>query len=226
MNQEQKNFSEMLGELQQHFDAHRPFWSSVGPVADSIDRLANTRRELALGALVQNDGSGTKEAKDLALGLAAEKSYLMGRRVLAWAKKNARADIATAVDLNRAELAQGAEATLLERQRRIFQYAKDNRDQLADYKVTDESLDALDSALNTFAALRAGHKEKENHRIYSTARIEELIDKARAIIDILDDEVEGLIDNREFIDTYFIARRKTDRRATRAAMSDTAAPSA
>jgi hypothetical protein len=56
-----------------------------------------------------------------------------------------------------------------------------------------------------------------NHRIFSTANIEAQFEKSVHQLELLDDEVEGLIDNKEFVETYFIARRKTDRKATRAA---------
>ncbi|TCJ12658.1 hypothetical protein EPD60_15450 [Flaviaesturariibacter flavus] len=229
MNQEQDNFLEMLGNTQLHCDAHRPYWTHLLPVSESVQALTETKREIDLCALVQTDGtSGSKAAKDMALELSAGKSYTMGRRVLAWAKKTGRADVVAAVDFSKSDLLQGAEADLLQRHRLIHRYASDNKAELAAYQVTDEALTALETAINTFDALRGGYKEKGNHRIYCTGRIDELIGKAREILDILDDEVEGLIENKEFIETYFIARRKTDRRATRstAAAGSTAATGA
>jgi|GEM_PF-2574896 len=215
MNQEQLNSWTMMGDVKRHLEAHRSVWAASGPISESVAALEEVWREIELSQLVKADGSsGAKQAKDLALALAAGKAYKIGRRVLAWAKKQNQPEVAILVDHSRSELLQGAEEAMLNRQRQILQQARAHQAELAAYQVSDELLDGLEAAINTFATLRGGYSLKANQVIYSNARIEELLRKARTLLDILDDEVEGLIEDPGFIDQYKIARRITDRRAT------------
>ncbi|TCJ14550.1 hypothetical protein EPD60_11235 [Flaviaesturariibacter flavus] len=155
-------------------------------------------------------------AKNLALELCGDLTYVMGRRTFAWAMKNGRSSIAEAINFSETELSHGAEETLLNRFALVLKHAEENKRELAAYKVGDAAIEDLKRAIATFEILRGTRDEKQAHRIYSTALIEALGKKVRGVYVVLDAEVEGLIEDQQFIETYFIARRKTDRKATRA----------
>jgi hypothetical protein len=217
MTQEQQNRKDVLDNVCAHFENHPTAWSSVAPVAESIAALNSTRREIALSALVQADGSSAgTAAKNLALELCVEKAYLLCRRICAWGRKNGRTEVVQAVNFSESDLKYGAEDERIRRLELVIRYATENKTELAAYKVNDAAIDDLQTAVNTANALRGKRNDKMNHRIFSTANIEAQFEKSVHQLELLDDEVEGLIDNKEFVDTYFIARRKTDRKATRA----------
>ncbi|RYY89588.1 MAG: hypothetical protein EOO15_05805 [Chitinophagaceae bacterium] len=223
MEQEQLDDMATLAKVVGHFVAHKPVWEAVSPVAESVEQLLRYQHELKLSSFIQADGtSSDTRSKNLALGLAASMAYVMGRRIFAWAVKNGKTAIADAVNFSETDLSHGAKETLLNRYALLLKHAAENRAELAAYKVSDASIDDLNRAIATFETLRSGRNDKTNHRIYSTANIAGLLDKVRALYEVLDAEVEGLIENEEFIKTYFIARRKTDRKATRATEADEA----
>ncbi|RYZ20630.1 MAG: hypothetical protein EOO16_16005 [Chitinophagaceae bacterium] len=216
MTTDQQNRKDVIDNVCSHFDNHEPVWSAIGPVSESVAALKSTRQEIALSALVQADGSSAgTTAKNMALELCADKTYLITRRVCAWARKNGRADIVEAVDFSESDLKYGAEDDRIRRFELVIRYATENKTELAAYKVNDAAIDDLQTAVNTVNALKGKRSDKVNHRIFSTANIEAQFTKSVRIFETLDDEVEGLIENPEFIETYFIARRKTDRKATR-----------
>ncbi|RYY95194.1 MAG: hypothetical protein EOO11_16345 [Chitinophagaceae bacterium] len=217
MNQDQRNFKASLDDVLTHFNSHRTSWADLPPVVDSVAALTNVQAEVKLSAIIQEGvTTGDTGAKDMALRLSAAKAYTMSRRIYAWAAKNGKQGVLEAVDFSMTDLTQGAGETLLARHRAILQHATDNKVELAAYKVNDAALDELRMAIDTVEFLRGDRNEKVNHRIYSTARLDELFDKVRAHFKILDSEVEGLIEDKKFVDTYFIARRIDDRNAGRA----------
>ena len=216
MEQTQLNDSAVIDNVIAHCLAHKSVWEDIGPIAESVSILLSTQKEIKLSALVQADGtSSSTVAKNLAFELSADKSYKMSRRICAWARKNGREDVLKAVDFSESDLRYGAEDDRILRQELLVKYAREFRTELAAYKVSDAAVDDLDAAINTAVALRSGRNEKKNHRIFSTANIDQQISKGKRQMETLDDEVEGLVENEEFIKTYFIARRKTDRTATR-----------
>ncbi|RYY86183.1 MAG: hypothetical protein EOO15_15190 [Chitinophagaceae bacterium] len=223
MDQEQLNEIARLGKVLGHFDAHKPIWEAVAPVADSVTILTSLQRQVKLSGVVQADGTASDtRAKNMALGLTASLAYLMSRRIFAWAVKNGKISISEAVNYSQTDLDHAAEEILLQRYALILKHAEENRTELAAYKVSDASIEELKRAIATFEALRSGRDEKSGHRIFSTANIGELLTKTRETYTVLDAEVEGLIADKEFIDTYFIHRRRTDCAATRASGPDAA----
>jgi len=217
MTQEQQNVFDMVGDIKTHFEAQPDTWNTCAPVSESLQNILSLHREIRLSALVKADGtSGSTQAKELARELSCEKAYVMGRRLLSWALRGKRAEVIAAVDQSRTDLSRGTEEEQYQRHSLILSYAKQHRAELSAYKVNEASIEELETAINTFDSLRGNRREAESRRIFSTANIAALIKKVREELTILDSAVEGLIDNPEFIKTYFIARRITDRRATKA----------
>ncbi|RYZ18528.1 MAG: hypothetical protein EOO16_22270 [Chitinophagaceae bacterium] len=216
MEKEQLNDLAVLAKVMGHFDAHKPTWENIPPISESVQELVSASKELRLSAVVQADGTpGDTNGKNMALELSASLAYKMGRRIFAWASKNGKTAVAEAVDFSETDLDHGAEDVLITRYEVVLKYAKEYPTELAAYKVNDAATEQLERAISTFKTLRSGRDDKSGHRIYSTAHIDTLIKKVRDIYEVLDAEVEGLIEDPEFVETYFIARRKTDRKATR-----------
>ncbi|RYY41661.1 MAG: hypothetical protein EOO08_00590 [Chitinophagaceae bacterium] len=216
MNQRQMNTHESLKDVLTHLDAHGSKWEGVEPIAESVEALRTVQSEIRLSALVQADSTtGNTTAKNLALALAAEKAYTMSRRICAWARKKGRSEVLEAVDFPLSALRQGAEEEVFQRQQLVLKYATDLGTDLAAYKVGSAEIDDLKQALSAYESLKQGRNEKRKHRIYSTTYLDGLFEQASNQLQMLDDEVKGLIDDKAFVETYFIARRKTDRKATR-----------
>jgi hypothetical protein len=82
---------------------------------------------------------------------------------------------------------------------------------MADYELTVEELEALESAINGVSMLSGNRDAIIGARKTATEGIPVLIDKVRRELEMLDDLVPALIDNNKFVQTYKNNRRIIDR---------------
>ena len=105
-----------------------------------------------------------------------------------------------------------AEAEALRRCEMVLEKAKEHLPALAPYKVTAVEVTSLENLLKAAKAHKDDFLDGRTDGITLTGRIAQHEKEARRIFDGLDLEVESMVEDEDFVDGYFVARRTWDRR--------------
>ena len=216
MKQNESNFQQMLRRVRAHFELHSATWSHEAPIEARVRRLIGIDDELGNQAGVQRRSGGTFSIKDAELDTSATQATLMATRIRSFARTIQDPLLLKAADLSESDFRYGAQDTRIGHMNDILDKADEYAGQLLPFKISAADRDALRASLTRAGALRKQAVDGRVHQSVATARIPELIEAARLELEALDDDVPALVENDEFVQAYFVARRITDRRATRA----------
>ncbi|RYY90270.1 MAG: hypothetical protein EOO11_23535 [Chitinophagaceae bacterium] len=223
MERDQLNYHEMMGKLKAHFKAHETLWNGNTLLQEPVNKLFALYQDIENAALVQAGGSsGELSAKDALLEAAAPEAELMATRLRSFARRGQNAALFAEANVSVSDLKYSRQDDRIRHMKRIAAAARTHLADLAPYNITAEMVDHLESLLKSAATYRDNDSEHSNHVTVATARIAALITEARTLIEYLDDDVRSFITDADFVDAYFVARRITDRAATRKPASPTA----
>jgi hypothetical protein len=88
--------------------------------------------------------------------------------------------------------------------------------ELINYQIDNAAVDKLSQSIELTSSLYAIRDTVVDQRVEATADLEKLFNTARKQLKILDDLVEGYLDDETFIATYFNARKIHDLKGKRA----------
>ncbi|RYY85093.1 MAG: hypothetical protein EOO15_17870 [Chitinophagaceae bacterium] len=211
MKRVQLNFHEMVSAVLAHAKNHGDAWRGVEPVMQSIEELENVSTELEKAARRQGQ-AGEASPKDNALTAAFAEVQQVGQKVASFARRQGDELLEAQVRLRTYQLEDMAEAEALRRCDTVLEKATEHLAALAPYKVTAADLARLENAIKAARAHKDSFRESRTDSSTQTTRIPQLEKQARRILESLDLEVESMVEDEEFVEGYFIARRIFDRR--------------
>ncbi|RYY66141.1 MAG: hypothetical protein EOO12_05065 [Chitinophagaceae bacterium] len=217
MKQKESNFQEMLRRVRAHFELHPTAWNAEAPIDARVQRIVNIDDQLTDQAGNQRRSGGIFSVKDAELDAAATCSTRIATRIRSFARSIQDPLLLKAADLSDSDFRYGAQDMRIGHMNDILETADQYAAQLLPFKVSGADREALRTALRRAGALRQKASDGLVHQSVATARIPELIEEARTELEALDDDVPALVDDSAFVEGYFVARRITDRRATRPA---------
>ncbi|RYY92484.1 MAG: hypothetical protein EOO11_21225 [Chitinophagaceae bacterium] len=217
MKQRELNFQEMLANTLGHFDLHPDDWNGEAPVVARVNRLKTLYAALQKFGGTQRRGSGSAAVKDAELDRAVSIAFPLATRLRSFARSISDPLLLAAADHNESDLRYGQQELRIGYMNDILDKAVLHARQLEAFKVRPDDIEALRNALQSAGALRRDSNDARSHIQVATSGIPATIDDCRAELEALDDDVPALLENDEFIQAYFVARRVTDRRATRPA---------
>jgi hypothetical protein len=106
----------------------------------------------------------------------------------------------------------------------IADAATENIAGLTDYKVTADDVTALNNAIEAARPKAAERDSVGSERTAITEDLPQLFSDAREQAIELDDLIEGLVDDADFVESYFAVRRVNDRRGGKSQPETTPAP--
>ncbi len=127
-------------------------------------------------------------------------------------KKTGNKVILQSVDFSISSLQSGSSREVINRCKIIAATAQANLAYLTDYKVTATDITALHDAINNAIPKAAPRDAAGAERRGITLTLPALFSDAGEEANDLDDLVEGLIDNEDFVTGYFVVRRINDMR--------------
>lgn len=138
-------------------------------------------------------------------------AYALLLKIRSYAKIANNKSLLYAINYSESEMRRGPESLIINRCQTIHNKGKEHLADLSDFLVTEENLTQLQHVINTVKPLSAQRDVIASERVTATANIPLLIEGARTELDKLDDLVEGLIADKNFVDTYRQVRQIIDR---------------
>lgn len=215
MNQRQQNSLTMFKAVAALFQNAPSTWNSFVPVTESYSTFQTLLSQIESTALMQeeNQTGGYTSDKNLQKALLAEKAYAIVLKLRAFAKRTGNEILKKAIDISLSSLMRLPEQKVIGQCQIIHDKGKKNQKAAAAYSITDADLAELQTLINDFKPL-AGFRDTVGDQLsVATDGLDSLFGQARESLDILDDEVEALIQDSNFVSAYFEARKTTDRRA-------------
>jgi hypothetical protein len=111
------------------------------------------------------------------------------------------------VDFSESKLNSGEETEIFLRLKNIITAGRENLQVLLPYGITKETLDDLEVRYEKLQSLPETIQMVSSNRKSATRSIKELNSEARNILDLLDDAIEGIVEDEKIIEAWFDARK-------------------
>jgi len=196
-----------------HLDSRPSLWNTSAPLTKVIFSLRTFVVTLHQQSLTQAERItvGYTQDKDGQMQNMCDLAYSLLLKIRSYAKINNNKALLYAINYSESEIRRGPEIQIINRCQTIHNKGEEYMADLTDFLVTDQQLTELQKAINGVKPLSAQRDAIASERATVTANISLLIEGARAEIDKLDDLIEGLILDKNFINTYRQARQIIDR---------------
>lgn len=215
MKRRNANYLNMAKAVLIHLEGDKNQWQSNGLLFGCYVRIKGLCTEIEkaeTGKELQNT-VGHTEAKDHAHDEIEEKILTLGLRLRAFARLTKNEVVGAKVkELSHTYLARQNFNNFLTISRSIIETCQGYLSQLADYKITAETLDSLQKGIDKLSNLYAHRDNVQDQHMQSASHIEELFVDLRHEMKLMDDLMEAFIENKDFLDVYMNSRRIHDLR--------------
>lgn len=213
MNQRQLNTLTMFKAVLAHLDARPSLWNASAPLTKVVFTFRTFVVALNQQSLTQAERItvGYTQDKDGQMQAMCDLAYGLLLKVRSYAKITNNKALLYAINYSESDIRRGPEVQIITRCQAIHNKGQEYLADLTDFLVTAKNLTELQNAINAVKPLSAQRDVIAGERVTATANIPLLIDGARAEVDKLNDLVEGLIADKNFVNTYRQVRQIIDR---------------
>jgi hypothetical protein len=213
MNQKQINFVNMTQAVLTHTESKPEVWNTIPPVATAVQELRTHVQAILQEGYTQAERQTTGHTgqKNAQFESLCDAAYSLMLKIRAYAKRQQNQVLLQAVGYSKSELCRKPEADVINRCQAIHDRGQENLSKLADYQVTKDGLKKFQAAILAYKPLTAKRDLVSSERNTATANIVELLDKARMILDEMDDLMEGVVTDTTFVHTYQQTRKTFNR---------------
>jgi hypothetical protein len=218
MRDTQSNYLNMANAVIQHFDGNFNVWNNIPLVVSGVNSLKNTTEAINIAAIKQKNSSptGYTAAKERARNELESLVYRTTVRLRSYARSTNNDVLTAKLNFSQSTLDRMKHNDLLTYCRLVVAACGEYLPELANYKIDSNTINELSQSIERTSLLYAERDTVVDERIEATADLEKLFSTIRNQLKILDDLVEGYIDNDTFVATYFNARRIHDLGRTKA----------
>jgi hypothetical protein len=223
MNQRQENSLTMFKAVATLFQTSVSTWNTSEPVAESYATFQNLLSQIESTALIQYSSKteGYTSDKNSKKILLAEKAYSIVLKLRAYAKRSNNEVLKNAIDISLSGLKKLNEQNIISVCQIIHKKGLQHQTDAAVYKISDADLTELQTMIDSYKVLAGVRDAVGDQMSVATDGLDSLFGQARETLDILDDEVEALIEDANFVAAYFEARKITDRKARTEGQTET-----
>ncbi len=204
MKQSQFNFLNMLSVVLNGMNNERSVWENQAVIASQyaaleteFNRVNDLDRNISA-----TDTTGLTAVKDNTFDQLMNATHKMAKKMSAWAKKNNRLELLPLADISYTSLARGPEPAVVNRSTGIADIAEEFIDSLVEFGVTAEEITGIRQMADNVRKQAAERTTVSKDKSEMFAEIDNGIQNLRSELDVMDDLVKGLIDDREFINRY------------------------
>ncbi|MDR2027396.1 MAG: hypothetical protein LBQ01_07550 [Prevotellaceae bacterium] len=210
----QSNYFKMVNAVVSLFESNPAAWNLIALLVKVMDNLRAIRDAISSTAVKQeaNKPSGHTAAKEQARDILENLIYRAVLRIRSYAAIISDEVLSKTVRISHSTLDSMSINDLVTYSRMICDVCSANLDALADYGIDRTFVDELLGATEQAAGLYAHRDVVIDQRMEATSRLQDLFAQARKQLKILDDLVEGYVDDDVFVAEYFNARRIHDLR--------------
>jgi ElaB/YqjD/DUF883 family membrane-anchored ribosome-binding protein len=223
MSQKLQNRYAMQMAVQACLNQHRSLWAANPHISESADYIA-PRLQRAQALIDTRAGSSTEgytNAKNALLDSICARTSLLAKRLTVYARKTNNPVLLAEVDRPKRYFENGPELERIARCAAITVRAERQLAQLSTYKITMADIAALNADIESVRPLSGQRDAIGDEQQQLTHSIPELLQQVQEKLYELDDEITSFMDEApDFQETYFNARKVTDRVATRERHND------
>jgi hypothetical protein len=215
MDKKENAYLGMVGRTLHFCDQTSSVWNSFSVFVKEINAIKelHSSGNLLLKEKTETVPLGFTTAKDNKFEQMTQKALKLAKKVASFAKVNGLVEILPLVDYSQSSLKDGPEKEIMNRCTVISEKALKYIDQLADYQVSRIQIDELNALIEEYRVMPDIRDNVKITKKVTGHDIQKVIKSIRQHFTILDDMVEGLIDDENFQDNYFEARMIIDRGA-------------
>lgn len=213
MNKVEINFMNMTDTVISGCEEKKELWESIAPINLAISSIKGYRIEVAALSFEQASATTVGATENLIdeFNQLAQMVYDIIQRLRPYALASKNKELHAKVDYSLSELQQGKQIDTINLSKIVFNEASKHLAAMADYDLSQERLDTLESAINGVAMLSGNRDAIIGKRKTATEQIPELIKRIRLQLTMLDDLFPALVGDKAFVDTYENNRRIIDR---------------
>jgi len=208
MNQSEFNFLNMSDRVQSHMLLGRSIWENEPEIVDVVETIIKLRSGISEKGAIESGLSvkGLTSAKDNTLDSLATNTCKLSKKISGFAKKKKILELIPLVNHSVTTITRGPEKEMINRCKAITGLAVKHMDNLKSFSVKQSEIDHI----NDLIAEYQNHIDnRSNTHISKSSTGEEIsndISMMRDQYDILDDLVEGSLEDNVFIRDYKGAR--------------------
>ena len=208
MNQREFNFLNMSDRVLSHMLVGTPLWENNPEIVEVIEVIKQTSDDISgKGALESGlSGKGHTSAKDNTLDSLATKTCKLSKKISGYAKKRGLLNLIPLVDVSVTSISRGPEKEVINRCKAITDIAVKHMENLGSFKVTNNEIDEIKNLITEYQLHIDNRSNTNISKSSSGEDISKDISEIRHQLDILDDLVEGSLDDNTFIRDYKAAR--------------------
>ncbi len=213
MNQAQTNTNTMHKAVAVHFEKNKSAWQTIKPIAEEYALFLTLKNKIEEQDLKKTKSSskGLTSNKDAKLNEMLVSLDQLIKRVRPYAKKTKNEVLLEAIDYSKSDFRELGQEKLFPTAQKVVDAIKAEANNLVDYKIDAAYLAQIQDQITTTEPLIS---ERDNVADQSSTLSDSLTQTFKKILPViknLDDLVESLIDETEFISTYKKARITVDR---------------
>lgn len=208
MNQREFNFLNMSDRVIAYMLGGISLWENEAEIVEVVEEIKAKRADISAKGAIESglSGKGHTSAKDNALDSLATKVCKLSKKISGYAKKRGLLELIPLVDVSVTTISRGPEKEVINRCKAITDIAVKNMDNLASFGVKQDEIEQI----NQLVAEYQNHIDnRSNTNISKSSSGEDIVNDINDIrhqFDILDDLVEGALDDNTFIREYKGAR--------------------
>jgi hypothetical protein len=153
------------------------------------------------------DSTGMTDQKNLALNDMVSIGFEVAQKLRLYAQKSQDMVLFKLVDYSESKFSTGPELELENRCTMVLTQARANFEKLADYNFPKERLELLAKSIGTYIPLKPKRDVEEKKSVNDTSALAELMTSNKAVMDSLDDHVDTIIADKEFLNAYHAVRK-------------------
>ena len=202
------NFLTMSDRVTAHMRRGMHLWENEPEIVEVIGVIEEKRNSISTKGAAESglSGKGFTAAKDNTLDSLVTKTCKLSKKISGYAKKKGLLELIPLVDLSVNSLASGPEKKVINRCKGISELAVKHFENLGSFKVTNDEIKEIDKMISEYQ----NHIDnRSNTNISKSSFGEDILDNISEIrhqLDILDDLIEGLLEDSTFIREYKEAR--------------------
>ena len=202
------NFLTMSDRVMAHMRRGMNLWKNEPEIVEVIGVIEEKRSGISTKGAAESglSGKGFTTAKDSALDSLVTKTCKLSKKISGYAKKRGLLELIPLVDVSVNFLASGPEKKVINRCKGISELAVKHFENLGSFKVTTDEIKEID---NLIAGYQNHIDNRSNTNISKSSfgvDILNNISEIRHQYDILDDLIEGFLEDGTFIREYKEAR--------------------
>ena len=208
MNQREFNFLNMSDSVMSHMLVGKPLWENNPEIVEVVALIEQLRNDISVKGGVESglSGKGHTSAKDNTLDSLATKTCKLSKKISAYAKKKGLPELIPLVNVSVTTISRGPEKEVINRCRAITSIAVKHMENLASFSVKNDEIEQIEKLISEYQNHIDNRSNTNISKSSSGADITDDISAMRHQLDILDDLVEGSLEDNTFIREYKATR--------------------